>query len=133
MQIDVFRGIFAAGAQHVNRRDFVFSAAQLLVNFDFDRQPVAVPARHIRRIEAGHGFGFNDEILQAFIHGMAQVNGAVRVRRTVMQQIDGRAFSRRANLRVQVRLFPAGQPRRLVLRKVSFHRKFGVRQVEGRL
>ncbi len=64
---------------------------------------------------------------------MAQVNGAVRVRRAIVQQINRRAFAGGANLRVQVRLLPAGQPRRLILRKVGFHREFGVRQVQGRL
>ena len=54
-------------------------------NLVLNRQPVAVPARHIRRIEAGQGLGASDEILEDFIHRMADMNAAVGIRRAVVQ------------------------------------------------
>ena len=37
-------------------------AAQLLVYFDLDRQSVAIPPGHVRRVKSRHRLGFDDEV-----------------------------------------------------------------------
>ena len=66
---------------HLQRR----KPARFLHDLVFDRQSVAIPARHVGRAKAGHGFGFHDEILQDFVERSAHVNVAVRKGRTVME------------------------------------------------
>ena len=62
-------------------------AAEFLVDLDFDGQAVAVPAGDVGRVEAGHGFGLDDEILEALVHRRAQVDGSAGVGRAVVQDV----------------------------------------------
>ena len=55
LQIDILLRIGAAGCQHLGRRHLQLLASKLLVYLDFNRQSVAIEARHIRGIVAGHG------------------------------------------------------------------------------
>ncbi len=56
LEIDILLRVAATGRQELFCRHLVLFAAQLLVHLDLDRQAMAVPARHVRRIETGHGF-----------------------------------------------------------------------------
>ena len=78
-------------------------AAQSLVDFDFDRQAMAVPSGHVGRVESRHGLGLHDEILQAFIQRVAQVDRPVGVGRAIVQDVNlclraKREFSRKSSL-----------------------------------
>ncbi|OPZ50601.1 MAG: hypothetical protein BWY90_01575 [Deltaproteobacteria bacterium ADurb.BinA014] len=46
---------------------------------------MTIPAGHINPVEAGHVFGFDDNVFQNFIECRAQVNIAVGIRRPVVQ------------------------------------------------
>ena len=66
---------------HLERR----KPARFLHDFVFDRQPVAIPAGHVRRAKSRHRFRFHHEILQDFVERGAHVDVAVRERRAVME------------------------------------------------
>ncbi len=66
---------------HFERR----KAARFLHDLVFDRQSVAIPARHVGRAKAGHGFRFHDEILQDLVERGAHVDVAVGKGRTVVE------------------------------------------------
>ena len=70
------------GLPHVHAR---LVEAELLVDLVLDRQPVAIPARHVDRVVAQHGARLHDEILQDLVQRGAHVDVAVRVRRSVVE------------------------------------------------
>ncbi len=77
LQVDVLLRVGAAGFQHRRSRHFQLLAAKLLIHLDLDGQTVAVVTGNIRRIISGHGLRFNDEVLEALVQRVAQVNGAM--------------------------------------------------------
>ena len=91
LDVEILFGVLAAGVAHLERVHLQLFAAQRLIHLDFDGQAVAVPAGHVGRIEAGHGAGLDDEILEALVERVAEMDGAVGVGRAVMQDVGGRA------------------------------------------
>ncbi len=60
--------------------------AVFFLNLQFiNRQTVAILARRVRWVEACQSFGFYDDILQHLVQGMADVNFAVGIQWTVVQ------------------------------------------------
>ncbi len=59
--------------------------ADLLFNLVLNRQPVAIPAGHIRSIIATQSTGLDDDILQYFIDRMTDMNIAICVGRAIVQ------------------------------------------------
>src|SRR3712207_7076676 len=55
---------------------------------------MAVPARHVARVVAGHVPALDDHVLEDLVDGVPHVDIAVRVRRSVVQHPD-RASERR--------------------------------------
>ena len=108
-----------------------FLATELLVDFDLDGKAVAVEARDVRGIEAGHGFTLDDEVLEALIQGMAQMERSVGVRRAVVQDPSRSAAAGLTNLLIEAGFLPALQARWLVLRQVRLHRESGAGQRQG--
>ena len=64
----------------------------LLLNKNFNRHAVTIPARHIHRIEPRHLFGLDHNILQYFIDGVADMNRRVGIGRAIMQNKFGPTF-----------------------------------------
>jgi hypothetical protein len=91
LQVDVFLGVLAAGAANLDGRHLGLAGTQVLIHLDFDGQPVAIPPRHVRGVEARHGLRFDDEILEDLVEGGSQVNAAVGVRRPVVEDENGAA------------------------------------------
>jgi hypothetical protein len=56
-----------------------------LLDLVLDRQAVAVPARHVGRVEAGQRLGTDDDVLEDLVHRVADVDVAIGVRRAVVQ------------------------------------------------
>src|SRR6185312_5508137 len=73
LQIDVFLGIAPASPADLRGRHFRLFLAQFPVHFDLDWEAVAVPAGDIGRIEALHRPGFDDEVFQDFVEGVAEM------------------------------------------------------------
>ena len=132
LQLKKFLGILPALGAHVGGLHLQFLAAQFLVYLDLDGQPVAIPPRHVGSVKARHGLRLYDEIFQALIHRGAQVNRTAGVRRPVMQNEPGRAFSGLPDTLVDARLLPAFQHFGLVLGQVSLHGEGCFRQIDGR-
>ncbi|KJJ19384.1 hypothetical protein HMPREF3156_00766 [Neisseria sp. HMSC06F02] len=92
---------------------------------------MAVPARHIRRVETGLGFAADNDVFEDFVDGMTDVDVAVGIRRAVVQDEFRTAFGDFAQFLIAFVLVPAFQPRRLALGEVAAHRKRAFEQVYG--
>src|SRR5262249_30016773 len=85
LRIDLLRGEFAAGGTERARIELVPGSSVLLFDGEFDRQSVAIPAWNIWRIEARDRARLDDDVLEDLVDRVAQVDDAVRVRRTIVQ------------------------------------------------
>ena len=131
LEIDVLLRVLAAGATDGDGVHVQLFAAELLVDLDFDGEAVAVPAGDVGGVKAGHGLGFDDEVLDALVESVAEVDGAVGVWRAVVEDVLGCAGAGVANLAVQVFALPCGEASGLVERQVSLHGKGRLRQIES--
>ncbi len=104
--------------------------AVALFDLHLDRHPVAIPAGHVRRVEARELLALDDDVLQDLVDGVADVDVVVRVRRAVVQH-EARAPGRsRADRLVDVLLLPLLDPERLAPGEIAAHRKPRVGQVQ---
>ena len=87
LEVEVFLRVLAAGAADGDGVHLELFAAELLVDFDLDGEAVAVPAGDVGGVEAGHGLGLDDEVLEALVEGVAEVDGAVGVGRAVVEDV----------------------------------------------
>ena len=78
-------GVRAAGTTEVSDRHVALLRTELAIDFELDRQAMAVVAQDVRRVEAGHRPRSDDEVLQNLVESRAEVDVAVRVRRAVVQ------------------------------------------------
>ena len=109
----------------------VFRAVLLLDN-PFDRQAVAVPARHIGRVLAEHLLRPVDDVLQDLVESGAEVNVAIGIGRAVVKDellATPRGFAQPA---IKIHLLPAREDHRLALRQIPAHREIGLGQEYGR-
>src|SRR5581483_4831616 len=128
--LHVARGKLAAQLAKLRGRHLAFSA-QLLFHLRLDRQSVAIPSRHVRRVMASHAPGLYDHVLQNFVQAGSQVNRTCRIRRSVMQHKQRLAPARRENPLVHAGLVPFRKLLRLVLRQARLHRKIRLGQVQS--
>src|SRR5690606_14742677 len=98
-----------------------------------DGQAMAVPPRHVRAVtplRPRHRLRANDEILQALVHQVPEMNRAVGVRRAVVEEEPWLALALLADALVQPHRRPALQARGLVLDEVRLHPERGLREIE---
>ncbi len=131
LQVDVLLRVLAAGLADFDGVEFELAAAELLVDLDFDGEAVTVPARDVGRVEAGHGFRLDDEVLDALVQRVAEVDGAVGVGRAVVQDVFGRSGAGTANLLVEAGRLPDGEALGLASGQVRLHGEVGLRQIQG--
>src|SRR6267142_337682 len=81
--LDVAGGKLAAQLAKLRRRHFAL-ATQLFFDLSFDRQPVTVPARHVRRVVPSHAPGFDHQILEDLVQTGSQMDFTGRIRWAVM-------------------------------------------------
>ena len=70
--------------------------AVLLLDLNFNRHAVAVPARHILRIKTVELTCLDDHVFQDFVYRVPDMNVPVGVRRAIMQdelRATGRGFA----------------------------------------
>ena len=106
----------------------VLGAVVLFLDLPFDRQAVAVPARHVVRVKAEHLLAARHHVLQDLVERVPDMDVAVGVRRAVVQDEFLAALRLRAQLLVEVALLPALEDFRLALRQPGAHREFRLRQ-----
>ena len=130
LPLDLLGRIRAAQPLRLGRRQVL---AVRLLDLHFDRHAVAIPAGHVRDIEAGERAALDDRVLQDLVDGVTDVDVAVRVRRTVVQDEARPAARRDANRVVHAIAPPRVDPAGFPAREIAAHRKRRVRQVQRRL
>ena len=108
----------------------VAGLAHFLRDLEFDRQAVAIPARHVGRAEAAQGFVFDDDVLENLVQRGADVDVAVGERRAVVQDEFLRARALGLDFRIKPGGFPFLQPLRFPRDQVGLHREIGARQIQ---
>ncbi len=104
----------------------------LLLDLPFDRQSVAVPARHIGAVLAQHALAAGHDVLEDFIQRMADVDIAVGVGRPVVQHEFRASGGDLAQLPGQPGFLPASEDFGLGLGQARAHRKIRHGQIESR-
>ena len=127
LALDLHVGVGARLFQHFGRRQVL---AVQFFDLDLDRHAVAIPARYIRRVEAGQRARLDDHILEDLVDGVAQVDVAIRVRRAVVQDEFRTAGGSLAHALVDFLVLPLLYPLRLALGHVAAHRERGFRHVD---
>ena len=102
----------------------------LLSDLEFDRQPMAVPPRHVGRPEAAQRLVLDDDVLENLVQGIADVHIAIGEGRSVVQNILLRAGALGLNGSVKPGGLPLFQPGRFPRDEVRLHREIGLRQVQ---
>ena len=132
LDADVLRCPLAAQTAQLGLRRFLhLIRAQGDLDHMLDRLAVAVPTRHIRGEVAALGVAFVHEVLQHLVEGMADVDGAVGVRRAIVQDERLAVLVLLENLFVDVLLLPLLKPFRLGCRQVASHREIRLREIHG--
>ncbi len=124
------RVIAALLAERLGVEQLGLLAARLL-DLQFDRQAVAVPARHVGRVVAVERARLDDDVLQDLVHRVADVDRAVGVRRAVVQDERRSVPGDFAQLAVGTAFLPPGEHLRLAAGEVRLHREGGLGEVDG--
>ncbi len=106
--------------------------AVFLLDDPFDRQAVAVPARHVGRVLAEHLLRTVDHILQDLVQRMAEMDLTIGIRRSVMQDELLSTLGGLAQPLVKPHLLPALDQLRFERWQAAAHRKIGFGQENGR-
>ena len=131
LYLDPMTGEFPALGAEVDDRHRVLVLALfpvLLLDLPFDGQAVAVPAGHIVGILAQHLLGAGDDVLQDLVERVADMEMAVGVGRSVVEDELLPALGVGPQFGVDVELLPALEYLRFALRQSRLHREVGLRQ-----
>ena len=129
--VDELQRVRLAGFADRRRRGVgVAVLSHLLRDLELDRQPVAVPARHVRHVFAAQRLVLENEVLENFVQRRADVHVAVGERRAVVQQKPLGAVAAFLDLLVQAVRVPPGQALRLALDEPGAHREIRLRKVK---
>ena len=101
------------------------------LNRVFNRQAMAIPARHVNRIQALELARFDDHVFQDFVNSMADVNLAIGIRRAIMQYEFDRTCTRNTQLFINAFVVPVFDPACLTFGQIAAHGKWRVGQVQG--
>ncbi len=132
LAVDLLQRVLAALGAEPGGIQLLTDLAMLFLHRDLDRQAVAVPAGHVRRVEARQVLRAHHHVLEDLVDCVADVDVAIGVGRSVVQHEDRAPYSLRAQLRVQARLAPARQGLRLTPGEVPAHREIRGRQLQCR-
>ena len=127
LAVDLLERIGARLLQHFGGRQVL---AVQFFDLDLDRHAVAIPARHVGRVEAGDGPRLDHHVLEDLVDGVAQVDVAVGVRRTVVQDEGWTTGGGLAHALIDFLVLPLLDPARLALGEVAAHREWGVGHID---
>jgi hypothetical protein len=128
LALDLLGSIGTAQLAHLVGGDIL---AVLLLDLVLDRQAVAVPARHVGRIETAQGLRADDDVLEDLVDRMADVDVAIGIGRAVMEHEARAAGADLADALVKPLPLPLGDPLRLAPGQIAAHRKRGIGKVQG--
>ena len=130
LDVDPFFGVGAALFANLGLGHLPLLLAQLLIDFQLDRQAMAIPAGDVRRIITLHALAFDDDVFEDFVQRMANVNVAIGIGRAVVQSEVGLLLVRLAKFAVEIQFGPAEHDFRLALWQVAAHREIGCRKIK---
>ena len=134
LQVDVLDGELVAQLADLRDARLVeLLRAELLLDLVLDGLAVAVPTGDVGGLIALHRLVAVDHVLGDLVHRVAQVDGTVGIRRTVVQHELLVALVLLEHELVDVVLLPALQALRLALRQGRPHGELGLGQVHGLL
>ncbi len=123
--------VFTAFRTEFRRGEFLTRLTKFLLNFQFNRQTVAVPTRNVRRVISRESFGLHDNVFQNLVYRVTNMNAAIRIWRAIMQNEGFFAFLGCTNDAVQVIIGPTRQHSRFALGEIAAHREPCFRQIQG--
>ena len=130
LQLDVLDSELVAELTDLGRGSLVeLLGAELLLDLVLDRLAVAVPTGDVGNLIALHHPVTVDHVLGDLVHGMADVDRAVGVRRTVVQHELLVTLVLLQNLLVDLVVLPVLKSLRLGLGKTGTHGKTGLGQI----
>ena len=122
LQVDVLNSELVAELANLCRgRGVELLGAEHLLDLMLDGLAMAVPTGHIRRLLALHGVIPHDDVFGDLVHGMADVDRTVRIRRAIVKDEFLVPFVFLLQLLVYMVLVPSCQALGLVLRKPATH------------
>src|SRR5262249_49110200 len=119
---------FAAKFENRHRVLVLASGAVLFLNLPFDRQAMTIPPRHLVGIESQRLLRADPNIFEDLVERGADMDVAVGVGWTVMQDESGSSLGVGAKPRVKVEPLPVSENFGLHLRQPGPHRKIGLRK-----
>ena len=127
LAFDLFGGVIAAQLPCAIRLQPL-----AVFHFDlvFDRQPVAIPTRRVRRVEPGHRLALDHHVLEDLVDRVPHMDVAIRIRRAIVQDEQRPAVRLGAQALVQLRVLPLPDPHGLAFGQVAAHRERRVRQIQ---
>ncbi len=130
LAVYLFLGIIPAPGAKLVSTDFHPRLADFFLYIQLDRQAMAIPARHIRRIKAGQAAGLDNHVLQNFVDGVTQVQLTVRIGRAVVKDKFRSSGAGCPDLLVKAHLLPLFQALRFPLGQAGLHREGRPGQVQ---
>ena len=131
LYFDLAGGVFAAGAAEFGMADLLPRLAFFLFDIVLDRQTVAVPAGNIGRVETRHCPRLDDDVLERLVNGVTEMQLAVGVGRTVVQNKARTSRVLFADGAIQVEFPPFAQARWLAVREVGPHGEIRMRKIQA--
>ena len=110
------------------RLRLAFGPIIFFLDLPLDRQPMAVPAGDVIGVEAEHLLAPRHHVLEDLVERMPDMDVAIGVRRTVVEDESRPALRRRAQPAVEIATVPALEDFRLFLRQAGAHREVGLGQ-----
>ena len=134
MQLDVLDGeLVAELADLIDRGLVELGGPELLLDLVLDGLAVAIPTGNVRNLAALHHPITVDHVLGNLVHGVADVNRAVCIRRAVVKHELLVTLVLLQDLLVNLVVLPILKPLGLGLGKTGTHGKTGLRQIHGLL
>jgi hypothetical protein len=112
------------------RAQVLLPGPQAPVDLQLDGKAVAVPTREVGRVETRHATASDHDVLEDLVEGGAQVDVAVGVGWTVVQDEERPSLPGRPHLIVEVLPPPGLEPLGLRLWQVGLHREVRLRKIE---
>ena len=134
LELDVLDSELVAELADLRHRSLIeLSGAEFLLNLVLDGLAMAIPTGDIRGLIALHCLIAVDDVLGDLVHGMADVNRAVSIRRTIVQDELLVSLVLFQNLLIDLVVLPVLETLGLGLGKTGTHGKTGLGQVHGLL
>ena len=113
LNVDIFFGVITAGlAYHLGFH--IFLGTEFFFDLVFDRQTVAIPARHVFGLVTCQILGLDDNVLENFVQSGSEVNIAIGVGRAVMEHIGSLVIVDGIHPVISLDFFPELKRNRLV-------------------